>query len=111
MVWGLNVLSAYIIPEGRFADADFIKRSKISSGELNVNLITFDQYNRMWLFSDGYGIAVFDRHYNQIKSFRAELASRQKKNESCASGIMKQLEITYLLPAAGGSSVLKRITR
>jgi ligand-binding sensor domain-containing protein len=77
---GLNVLSAYLIPTGQFAPVNLFEKSRLSTGEFNVNRMTFDRYSRLWVFGDGYGVAVFDARFNLVHAFNAELASRPAEN-------------------------------
>lgn len=76
---GLDALSAYVIDQERFVPG--IGLNSVSPGEVNVNVIIFDNHHRLWVFSDGLGALVFDRNFKLINTFRTGALSNKTKNQ------------------------------
>lgn len=67
---GLGVLSAYDLKKGQFIAADFLQRTGMTAADANIAKMTVDNRGRLWIFSDGYGIAVLDSTYKLAGTIR-----------------------------------------
>ena len=78
---GLNMISAFNIPENSFRTVDMLRKTGMTAADCNISKLSVDNQNRLWIFSDGYGIAVVDKNADLLYQFRSDLADgmAQKK--------------------------------
>lgn len=68
---GLNVLSAYDLRKKQFINMDFMRQAGMKPADVNIAKLSVDQRGRLWIFSDGYGIAVLDSTYKLAGTMRS----------------------------------------
>jgi signal transduction histidine kinase/ligand-binding sensor domain-containing protein len=67
---GLGVLSAFDLQKGEFIATDLLQRTGMNAADANIAKMTVDNRGRIWIFSDGYGIAVLDSTYKLAGTIR-----------------------------------------
>jgi signal transduction histidine kinase/ligand-binding sensor domain-containing protein len=72
---GHGILAAYSIKTNNWLDINIEQKIGMRPGECNISKITYDRHGRLWVFSDGYGIAVLNNRFELINTFRNELAN------------------------------------
>jgi len=77
---GDSVLSAWNLKKNTWLNIDLTQAIGRHRGECNISKITFDRYNRMWIFSDGYGVSVLNNRFTLLQSFHNELTNRFPEN-------------------------------
>jgi signal transduction histidine kinase/ligand-binding sensor domain-containing protein len=78
---GLGVLSAYDLQKGEFISTDFLQRTGMNPGDVNIAKLTFDNKGRLWIFSDGFGVCVLDSTYRQAETIRSLNNGRPEKTK------------------------------
>ncbi|MBT1696686.1 hypothetical protein KK083_07365 [Fulvivirgaceae bacterium PWU4] len=68
-ICGLNTISAYNVEEDRFLDTGPLLQTMAAQGECNIAKMVRDNSNRMWLFSEGYGVVVIGEDLKPVRSF------------------------------------------
>lgn len=77
---GLGILAAYNIKTRKWLNIDLSQKIGMLPGECNVSKITYDRYGRLWILSDGYGIAVLNKDLSLLHCFKNQLANGFNEN-------------------------------
>lgn len=77
---GLGILAAYNIKTNNWLNIDLAQKIGMRPGECNISKISFDRFGRLWILSDGYGIAVLNHDFTLVHCFRKELSNGFNEN-------------------------------
>ena len=72
---GLGVVSCFNIEANKYLVIDMLRKAGMTRGDCNISRLTVDKQNRLWLFSDGYGIIVLNKKQERLQTIRAELSN------------------------------------